>query len=294
MAPGLLDLPLEIRLDIYSLVFGCGKAVIEPKNDDDSSCLLPLKSERQNQVPRSSQLLRVSRTILLEARPVLYANTTFHVLTQVFAGKLPSAVTNGHPSAPYIKHLIWQLDCDMLKHVDTEELRLDSTEAGQWSSLEIRCRAEAWRYSFLGEWVSLAGQVVYQWSEVGDHGYHDETESETAPTWLVNLEDVGQDLFSTTLICDVANDFAIEQVQEGQRLPVDIHRVDWILLTRGIQEGTAPSSIDATVMPCTSDWEQGADAGGCQHFQERVSFEERQSVALARRRGRRRSIRKQH
>jgi len=152
MAPGFLDLPLEIRLDIYGLVFGCGKALIEAKNEDDSSCLLPRDSAFHNHGPRSSQLLRVSRTILLEARPVLYANTTFHVCTQAFAGKLPETFTNGHPCAPHIKHLIWQLDCDMLKHYYPEDLRLDPLEVAQWSSLEIRCRAELWRNSFMGEW----------------------------------------------------------------------------------------------------------------------------------------------
>ena len=151
MALGFIDLPLEIRLEIYGLVFGSGKAVIEAKNEDDGGALLPQDSSFQTQSQRSAQLLRVSKAILMEARPVLYANTTFHVLTMVFAGKLPANITNGHPCAPYVKHLIWQLDCDMLKHFYPEDLRFP-LEASRWSSFEIRCRAETWRNSFLGEW----------------------------------------------------------------------------------------------------------------------------------------------
>lgn len=149
---GLLDLPLEIRLEIYGLVFGHGKAVVEATNEDESPCILPKDGSFQNHSQRSSQLLRVNRTVLLEARPVLYANTVFHVLTHSFAGKLPYRITDGNPCAPHLKHLIWQLDCDMLKCFYAEDLRLDPVETDGWSSLEIRCRAEAWRDSFLGEW----------------------------------------------------------------------------------------------------------------------------------------------
>jgi len=160
MLPCFLNLPVEIRLEIYDLLFGHGKLMIEAKHADDSSCLLPRNSSfPATLAPRSSQLLRVSRRILAEARPVLYANTTFHVLNQAFAGRLPTTISDGHPCAPYIKHLIWQLDCDILKHFypDDMDRRLDrdleeSGRAGQWCSLEIRCRAESWRNSFLGEW----------------------------------------------------------------------------------------------------------------------------------------------
>lgn len=152
MSSSFLNLPVEIRLHIYDLVFSRGKAMIEAKNEDDSSCLVPLASAFQTHTARSSQLLRVSSAVLSEARPVLYANTTFHVLNQSFAGTLPTTITDGHPCAPYMKHLIWQLDCDMLKHFYPQDLRLDLEEVGQWASLEIRCRAEAWRNSFLGEW----------------------------------------------------------------------------------------------------------------------------------------------
>ncbi|ETI27155.1 hypothetical protein G647_09837 [Cladophialophora carrionii CBS 160.54] len=152
MAPTFFDLPLEIRLDIYSLVFGSGMALLEAKVEDDSCCMVPRRGTILNPSPRSSQLLRVSRTILLEARPIFYANTVFHIRSLVFAGALPTRLTDGHPCAPHIKHLVWQLDCDMLKHFYDEELQIGVPEISGWSSFEIRCCADTWRDSFLGEW----------------------------------------------------------------------------------------------------------------------------------------------
>ena len=152
MAASFFNFPLEIRLKIYRLAFGNGKAVIETRDEDDSCCMVPLLSTFQNQSPRSSQLLRVNKTILLEARPVLYTNTVFHVVQRVFAGNLPTQLSDGHFCAQHIKHLIWQLDCDMLKHFYAEDLRFDLAEVSRLSSLEIRCRADTWRNSFVGEW----------------------------------------------------------------------------------------------------------------------------------------------
>jgi hypothetical protein len=152
MAMGFLDLPLEIRLEIYGLVFGRNKVWVGVDKGDNSSCLVPKDGTFRNHTNKSSQLLRVNRTILLEARPVLYANTIFHVLVRSFAGTLPTRITDGHPCAPYVKHLIWQLDCDMMKHFYIEDLRLDRVATTQWSSVELRCQAGSWRQSFLGEW----------------------------------------------------------------------------------------------------------------------------------------------
>ncbi|KIW30804.1 uncharacterized protein PV07_02504 [Cladophialophora immunda] len=173
-APRLFDLPLEIRLEIYRLVFGHAKVVVEAKSEDESGALLPQLAEFGNHSPRSSQLLRVNKTILLEARPILYANTVFHIIHHAFAGKLPTRITDGHPCAPHIKHLVWQLDCDMLKHFYPEDLQLDLGEVARWSSLEIRCRAETWRNSFLGEWCDREAFVrgraqVLEYAQVFHH-----------------------------------------------------------------------------------------------------------------------------
>ena len=152
MAPSLLDLPPEIRLQIYAFIFSSGKVVIEVEDDENKPCLLPRRSVFQTQSSRSSQLLRVSKAILTEARPVLYFNTTFQILNRVFAGKLPVAVSDGHACAAHVKRLIWQVDCDIMKHFYPEDLQLDPEDVGRWNSFELRCRADTWRNSFLGEW----------------------------------------------------------------------------------------------------------------------------------------------
>ena len=144
------DLPVELRLDVYRRAFGKGK-VIFTTSRSDTDALLPVAVSQQSYSPRSAQLLRVCNTILHEARPVLYSNTTVHILSHVFAGKHPSTFTNGHPIAPYVKHLIWQLDCDMMKHLYPEDVQLQASDLAQLSSVELRCRAETWRHSFLGE-----------------------------------------------------------------------------------------------------------------------------------------------
>lgn len=145
------DLPVEIRLDIYNLTFGIGKIILETSRSDTDS-LLPVAASPQYWCPRSAQLLATCRTIRDEARPILYANTTFQVISHVFAGKWPSFFTDGASIAPFVKHLIWQVNCDMMKTVYEDDLKMQTTDFLQLSSLEIRARAETWRDSFLGEY----------------------------------------------------------------------------------------------------------------------------------------------
>jgi hypothetical protein len=145
------DLPVEIRLDIYKLTFGSGKTILQTTRSDTDS-LLPLAASPQYRCSRSGQLLATCRTILEEARPILYSNTTFQVTSHVFAGKWPSNFTDGASIAPFVKHLVWQVDCDMMKMVYEDDLKMQSTDFNQLSSLELRARAETWRDSFLGEY----------------------------------------------------------------------------------------------------------------------------------------------
>jgi hypothetical protein len=148
-----LDLPAEIRLSIYDLVFGNSNTVLSAKRrGDDRYSLLPAETTALHETHRSAQLLRVCKAIFLEALPILYSNTTFHIIAQAFAGQLPLTFTNGHPAASQVRQLVWQLDCDMMKHYYPDELRLSPTALVQLTSLELRCRAETWRNSFLGEW----------------------------------------------------------------------------------------------------------------------------------------------
>ncbi|RVX68196.1 hypothetical protein B0A52_08704 [Exophiala mesophila] len=151
MPQGLLNLPLEIRLQIYQLVLGHGKIFVHVPTESDASCFLPPNSFIQNPGQRSGQLLRVCKVILSEARPLLYSNTTFHVMTHACAGGLPTRVTDGYIIAPHVKHLIWQLDCDNLTGYDPQDSQLDMSTIARWTSLEIRCRANLWQNSFMGE-----------------------------------------------------------------------------------------------------------------------------------------------
>jgi len=150
-AMSFLDLPIEIRLNIYTLAFGHGKVVLHPQNQDESSSLVPATATLQGAVQRSSQLLRTCRTILFEARPLLYSHTTFHVVVQTFAGRLPATIIGGHPCAPLMRHLIWQLDCDMLRRFNPEDVRIGPFDVAQLASFELRVRAQAWRNLFLGD-----------------------------------------------------------------------------------------------------------------------------------------------
>lgn len=153
MATSFLSLPLEIRLNIYGLVFGDSNVIFGAKRKaDDTYPLLPAETIALHDTQRSAQLLRVCSTILFEAQPVLYSKTRFHVIAHAFAGKLPYTVTNGHPSAPHVQHLIWQMDCDLMKHFYPNDLRLDPAALAELKTLELRCRADAWRNSFVGEW----------------------------------------------------------------------------------------------------------------------------------------------
>ena len=151
--PSLLSLPVEIRLEIYSLLFGQGKAMLNLGNRPHLKSFIPGAAFETARAPeRSSQLLRTCQTILHEAQPLLYATTTFHVLQHVFAGSLPTSFSDGHGGAKYMKHVVWQLECDLLKRWYAEDLQFQSAdEWGSLQTLEIRCRADQWCGSYHGE-----------------------------------------------------------------------------------------------------------------------------------------------
>ncbi len=121
--------------------------------------LLPAEIISLHNTHRSAQLLQVCGVILFLAQPVLYSSTGFHVIFQAIAGKLPCTVTNGHLAAPRVQRLIWQLDCDLMRHFYQDDLRLDLNALSRLKSLELRCRAETWRSSFMGEWCDCEAFV---------------------------------------------------------------------------------------------------------------------------------------
>lgn len=148
----LLDLPVEIRLDIYSRLFSSGIAVVDGGLQEECATLLPAKAAVQQLRSCSGQLLRVCRTIWREAEPVLYDNTRFYTLVQAFAGKLPTTLANGTPFAPKVRHLTWQMNCDLMKHFYEDDFKVDGHDIARLDSLELRCQAEAWRGMSCGAW----------------------------------------------------------------------------------------------------------------------------------------------
>ena len=152
--PGaLLSLPVEIRLQIYSELFGAGRIILDGgKHQKTTSVISSTSAPITTVQSRSSQLLRTCKTVLDEARPVLYANTVFHVIQHTFAGSLPSSFTDSHPSAQYICDVIWQVECDILKRWYEDDLQFQGAADGaSIRSLEIRCRVDAWRGSYCGD-----------------------------------------------------------------------------------------------------------------------------------------------
>jgi hypothetical protein len=153
MAVGFLSLPAEIRLRIYGFVFNRAVAVHKVKRrGDDNYPMLPADVVPLQDTQRGAQLLRVCRTIFSEAQSILYGRTTFHVVVSAFAGRVPSTVTDCHPSIHRIQHLIWQLDCDLLKHFYPDDIHVESKDLSELMTLELRFRADTWRDSFMGEW----------------------------------------------------------------------------------------------------------------------------------------------
>lgn len=152
-----LRLPFEIRLSIYEDLFGRGVAFVDGGRQDtgeeaQNPSMIPALSNQTRVHQRSAQMLRTCKTILAEARPVLYNSTIFRSTFQAFAGRLPVHLTTGHPSAPEVRHLDWQLNCDLLKKFDPAEVRLCPKDTRSLQTVQLVCQAGNWRDSVCGEW----------------------------------------------------------------------------------------------------------------------------------------------
>lgn len=152
MTLGLLDLPVEVRLDIYTHVFGKGTATFMNGPQTEPPTFMPAQSGIQTSCPRSAQLLRTCRTIFNEAESILYTNTDFCTIAEAFAGKLPTLVSDDKAVGSKVKNLKWQLKCDMMKHFYPEDLQIEAKDLLQLVNLELRCQAENWRQPSCGVW----------------------------------------------------------------------------------------------------------------------------------------------
>ncbi|KAK5087317.1 hypothetical protein LTR70_007260 [Exophiala xenobiotica] len=152
-----LNLPLEIRLEIYSHLFGDVVAQVDGGRQDTGKesrapSILPLPEKQLHQRQRSAQLLRTCKAILAEARPTLYQHTIFRINFQAFAGRLPVQMTGGHPSYALIRHLEWSISCDLLKKYEPMDVMISESDMHHLQSLQLTCQVENWRGSFCGEW----------------------------------------------------------------------------------------------------------------------------------------------
>jgi len=150
-----LQLPYEIRLNIYSQLFGEGIALVDGGRQDSGNeaefpSFLPSMTCAEFSQERSGQMLRTCKAILAEARPILYQHTTFRSTFQAYAGKLPTRMTNGNSIFPYVRHLQWQLRCDMLKRYNPAAVEISACDVGGLQSLLLVCQTETWNSSFCG------------------------------------------------------------------------------------------------------------------------------------------------
>ena len=156
----LLDLPAEVRLNVYSHLFKDQRIFIDAGNYSGLQSMLPIhratSHNSSSSPPESAQLLQVCRTLHNEAQPLLYEHLTFHVSTRTFAGSLPYSLTDAQtntdpdvttsiPSSPFLRHIIWQLQCDILKKFYFEDLKITAEQIANLETFEIRCRCAAWR-----------------------------------------------------------------------------------------------------------------------------------------------------
>lgn len=152
-----LHLPIEIRLAVYSELFGEGIARVNGGRQDTGTeaqtpSMLPSPNKHGRNQQRSAQLLRTCRTILAEAAPVLYNHTIFQTTFDAFAGRLPVCMTDGNPSFPAVRHLAWHLHCDLLKKYDSTEVHIEPRDTQNLRSIQIVCQAETWRDTTCSEW----------------------------------------------------------------------------------------------------------------------------------------------
>ena len=153
----LLHLPIEIRLNIYTHLFDDDIAYVSGGRQDvgktaGRATMLPPLTESILPQERGAQLLRTCKAILAEARPVLYKHTIFRSSFQAFAGRLPTRMSNNNPTLPHVRHLEWQLNCDLLKVYDSSDVHITATDVRNLQTVQLNCQAENWKGSLGGEW----------------------------------------------------------------------------------------------------------------------------------------------
>lgn len=159
-----LQLPVEIRLNVYSQLFGegitkaCGGRQ-DVGSEANAPNMLPVLKMSSQTGGRGAQLLRTCKVILNEARPVLYKSTVFQSSYQAFAGKLPNQTANDNLTFQHVKHLEWQLNCDLLKKHEPADVHIDHTDVQNLQSVQMTCQVDNWRDVFCEEWYNQGAFV---------------------------------------------------------------------------------------------------------------------------------------
>lgn len=76
-----------------------------------------------------------------------------------FAGTLPSGLSNSHLLARHARHVVWQLDCDILKTYYPDDFAFQQGDLGMLDTLEMIAKVDTWKGSFCGEDTDRDGFV---------------------------------------------------------------------------------------------------------------------------------------
>ena len=163
----LLELPTEVRLNLYSHLFDEQKILCDAGNDAGSGVMLPTRAT-PNRAPKSAQILRACKLIQEEAEPLLYQKLVVYVSNNTFAGSLPYRLSDGVAGAHKVKHIVWQLHCDLLKKFYFEDMVISSEDVVGLDSFEIHCQCEGWRDS-IGKNVITTARFAQNRQQVVDY-----------------------------------------------------------------------------------------------------------------------------
>lgn len=160
-----LDLPLEIRLDIYRDLFGFGIALVDIQRIEttDSSFKRFFVTEIEE---RSSQFLRTCKTIWTEAAAVFYENTTFKLNRQVDFVFYMQPDSSSASKLAKLRHVEVDFKPEKLKDLPQgfSEAKKLVRAAGleMLTDLKLTCHAVEWRKTHLVQTEHLKIRIPFE------------------------------------------------------------------------------------------------------------------------------------
>ena len=142
-----LDLPLEIRINIYRELFGVREAIVDSHIIEDNTTVRRVFCTAEVD-ERSSQFLRICKTIQTEAESVLHENTTFKFTRQVDFVDYMQPDLDQIPYVSHIRHLEVDFKPQILQDIPQgfSELRkcLRLAKFETLTDLKLTCHAIEW------------------------------------------------------------------------------------------------------------------------------------------------------